>query len=119
MFDQAELDFIRSQRLLRIGTASSDGRPDVVPVGFDFDGEYFYISGLRNKRSLKYRNTQENPRATLVLDDLASVNPWRPRGVKIYGEVDFVQRAGYAGEKEYLRIKPSRVRSWGLRDANR
>ena len=114
MFSEAESKYIRSQRLLRIGTASPSGRPDVAPVVFDFDGEYFYVSGMRNKSTLKYKHTKKNPQASLVLDDLASVKPWRPRGLKVFGDVDFVVRSGYAGEKEYLRIKPQRVHSWGL-----
>ena len=114
MFSPAESDFIKSQRLLRIGTASPEGRPDVAPVAFDFDGEYFYVSGMRNKQTLKYKYTKKNPVAALALDDLASEKPWRPRGIKIFGDVDFVVRDGYAGKKEYLRIKPRSVHSWGL-----
>ena len=114
MFKPAEIDFIQSQRLLRIGTASPEGRPDVAPVGFDFDGEYFYVSGRDNQQTLKYKYTKRNPVASLALDDLATVKPWRPRGIKIFGDVDFVVRAGYAGEKEYLRIKARSVHSWGL-----
>lgn len=117
MFNPAEVAFIQSQRLLRIGTASADGRPDVAPVAFDFDGEHFYVSGMRNQQTLKYKHTKENPVASLALDDLASVKPWRPRGIKIFGDVDFVVRDGYAGKKEYLRIKPRRVHSWGLEAA--
>jgi pyridoxamine 5'-phosphate oxidase family protein len=113
-FTSAELDYIRTQPLARIGTASPKGKPDVAAVAFDFDGEYFYVSGRRNEITLKYLNTQKNPRASLVIDDLASTRPWRPRGIKIFGEVDFVQRKGYVGEKEYLRIRPTRKRSWGL-----
>lgn len=113
-FTQPELDYIESQPLARIGTASPKGKPDVAAVGFDFDGEYFYVSGRRNEITLKYLNTQKNPRASLVIDDLASTSPWRPRGLKIFGDVDFVQRNGYAGQKEYLRIKPTRKSSWGL-----
>jgi pyridoxamine 5'-phosphate oxidase family protein len=114
MFSQSELDYIRSQALARIGTASPAGRPDVAVVGFDFDGEFFYVSGRANEATRKYRNTRENPVASLVIDDLASVKPWRPRGIKLFGPVDFVQHKGYAGEKEYLRLKPSRKYSWGL-----
>lgn len=113
-FTPAELEYIRSQPLARIGTASADGKPDVAAVAFDFDGEYFYVSGMRNERTRKYHNAKKNPRASLVIDDLASTRPWRPRGLKIDGTVDFVMRAGYAGEKEYLRIKPLSKRAWGL-----
>jgi len=82
-FSQKEIDYLRSQRLARIATASSreEGsiQPDVVPVGFDFDGEYFYVSGINLLKSTKYKNVQKNPRVALVVDDLKSVNPWEPR----------------------------------------
>lgn len=113
-FTQVELDYIRSQRLARIGTASPKGKPDVAAVSFDFDGTYFYVSGIRNEITRKYHNTKRNPQASFVIDDLATTNPWRPRGLKIFGNVDFVQHKGYAGEKEYLRILPIRKSSWGL-----
>lgn len=106
MFSQTELDYIRSQSLARIGTASPTAKPDVAVVGFDFDGEFFYVSGRRNQRTRKYLNTKKNPFTSFLIDDLASVRPWRPRGLKIDGEVDFVIRNGYAGEKEYLRVTP-------------
>jgi pyridoxamine 5'-phosphate oxidase family protein len=115
VFTQAELDFIKSQLLLRIGTASAKGRPDVAVVGFDFDGIYFYVSGRNNEKTWKYKNTKQNPRASFVLDDLPSIKPWRTRGIKVSGSVDFVHYAGRSsGEKEYLRIKPTHKYSWGL-----
>jgi pyridoxamine 5'-phosphate oxidase family protein len=57
-FNDLEMDYIRSQPLARIGTASPAAKPDVAPVGFDFDGEFFYISGMRNQRTRKYFNTK-------------------------------------------------------------
>jgi pyridoxamine 5'-phosphate oxidase family protein len=50
MFDEREVKYIQSQRLARISTVDEDCQPDVVPVGFDFDGENFYIGGRRNKK---------------------------------------------------------------------
>ena len=115
VFTHAELDFIKSQLLARIGTASPKGRPDVAVVSFDFDGVYFYVSGRNNETTWKYKNTQRNPRASLVIDDLPSINPWRTRGIKVFGSVDFVFYSGKSsGEKEYLRIKPTRKYSWGI-----
>ena len=74
MFSQKETDYLRSQRLARIGTggASTGGsiQPDVVPVGFDFDGQYFYVSGMNLIKSTKYKNVQKNPKVALVIDDL-------------------------------------------------
>lgn len=113
-FTPAEVEYINSQPLGRIATASPKGRPDVAAIGYDFDGTYFYISGRRNEVTQKYKNAKRNPRASLVIDDLATIRPWRPRGIKIFGDVDFVTRTGYVGEKEYLRIKPTRKHAWGL-----
>jgi pyridoxamine 5'-phosphate oxidase family protein len=43
------------------------------------------------------------------------VQPWRPRGIKIHGSADVVERErGYARSGTYLRIKPERKWSWGL-----
>jgi pyridoxamine 5'-phosphate oxidase family protein len=123
MFSQKEADYLRLQRLARIATASSrEGsiQPDVVPVGFDFDGEYFYVSGMNLLKSTKYKNVQKNPRVALVVDDLKSVNPWEPRGIRIYGIADIVTRQdGYMQQTDhpsatYIRIKPLKIWSWGI-----
>ncbi|HEY7080880.1 MAG TPA: hypothetical protein VH500_14345 [Nitrososphaeraceae archaeon] len=50
IFSQKEVEYLKSQRLARIATADSTEQegyvqPDVVPVGFDFDGEYLYVGG--------------------------------------------------------------------------
>ena len=45
IFTQKEIEYLKSQRLARIATAPAQlqesTQPDVVPVGFDFDGEFF------------------------------------------------------------------------------
>ena len=62
--------------------SSSNGsvQPDVVPVGFDFDGEYFYIGGMNILKSTKYKNVLKNNKVAFVVDDLRTVDPWDPRG---------------------------------------
>ena len=91
-----------------------------MPVGFDFDGEYFYVSGMNLLKSTKYKNAQKNPRVALVIDDLKSVNPWEPRGIRIYGIADTVTRQdGYMQQTDhpsvtYIRIKPIKKWSWGI-----
>ncbi len=44
-FTKKEIEYLKSQRLARIATATKKGEPDIAPVGFDFDGEYFYVGG--------------------------------------------------------------------------
>jgi len=45
-FTEQEVAYIRSQRLARVATVGADGQPDVVPVGFEYDGTRFWIGGL-------------------------------------------------------------------------
>jgi pyridoxamine 5'-phosphate oxidase family protein len=116
MFSDEEISYIESQRLARIATASSELQPDVAPVGFDFDGTYFYVGGLNLPKTLKYKNVQGNPRVSLVIDDLESINPWRPRGIKIHGIADLTTRKGYAGAGTYIRIEPREKWSWGIEE---
>src|SRR5215217_6556883 len=102
IFSRKEIEYLKSQRLARIATAaamsSSDERgsiqPDVVPVGFDFDGNYFYVGGMNILKSTKYKNVVKNNKVALVIDDLKTVDPWDTRGMKIYGAADIVTRQG-------------------------
>jgi pyridoxamine 5'-phosphate oxidase family protein len=116
MFSEKEIDYLKSQRLARIATVSKELQPDIATVGFDFDGTYFYVGGLNLPRTLKYKNTQSNPKAALVVDDVESVNPWRPRGIKIHGVTDLTTRQGYVGAGSYIRIKPKETWSWGIEE---
>lgn len=116
MFSEKELAYLKSQRLARIATASEEGQPDVVPVGFDFDGEYFYVGGFNNAKTIKYKNVLANPRVSLVIDDLESVHPMRPRSIKLHGRADIVTREGYAGLGPYIRIRPDFIWSMGIEE---
>jgi pyridoxamine 5'-phosphate oxidase family protein len=53
-------------------------------------------------------------KVAIVVDDLASVAPWRPRGIRVYGTAEIVDHQGYAGRGKYLRITPEKAWSWGL-----
>ena len=130
MFSEMEVEYLKSQRLARIATArvsllEKDGgsiQPDVVPVGFDFDGDYFYVGGMNLMKSTKYKNVLKNNKVALVIDDLKSVDPWDPRGMKIYGTADIVTRQGGYMEStdhpnpQYIRITPKKKWSWGIEE---
>src|SRR5919108_2390674 len=98
IFSPKEKDYLKSQRLARIATAAVSTheersvQPDVVPVGFDFDGEYLYVGGMNVLKSTKYKNVLKNNKVAIVIDDLKSVDPWDPRGIRIYGTTDIVTR---------------------------
>ncbi len=114
MFSDKDRAYLKSQRLARIATVSKNLQPDVAPVGYEFDGEYFYVGGRVMTFTFKYKNVRSNPKVAIVIDDVESVDPWRPRGIRIHGVGDLVKRRGYAGEGEYIRIRPEKVRSWGI-----
>ena len=38
-FTDAEVEYLRSQPLMRFATASTSGKPDVAPVVFECDGD--------------------------------------------------------------------------------
>ena len=50
----------------------------------------------------------------LVVDDVVSLRPWNPRGIRIDGTADFVERQGYVGLGTYVRIKPEVSWSWNI-----
>lgn len=110
VFTDAEVEYLRSQRLARLATASNAGQPDVSAVGFAVDGDSIVSGGLDLTKTVRYRHLQGNPQATVVIDDLASVDPWRPRGVKVRGEVTIEDDGG----RPRIRIRPSVVWSWGI-----
>lgn len=110
VFTEAELEFLGSQRLARLATASKAGQPDVSPVGFGIDGDSVVSGGIDLTKTVRYRHLLENPQATIVIDDLASVDPWRPRGVKVRGEASLEDDEG----RTRIRIRPQVVWSWGI-----
>ena len=87
-----------------------DGTPHVAPVGWSYDPEHDVIEvGGRNfARSKKYHDVQRSGRAAIVIDDLASVDPWRPRGIEVRGSGEVLE------DPPRIRIRPQRIVSWGL-----
>jgi pyridoxamine 5'-phosphate oxidase family protein len=109
-FTDREIDYLESQQLARLATASSSGQPDVSVVGFGLDNDCIVSGGLDLTKTIRYGNLLGNPRATIVIDDLASVNPWTPRGVKVRGTAVMEDHDG--GLR--IRIRPQVVWSWGI-----
>jgi len=114
MFSEKEIAYLQSQRLARIATVSSDGKPDVAPVGFTFKSGRFLVGGMDLKRTLKYTNAKATGHAAVVVDDLPSADPPQPRGIKVHGSARIIQAEGYLGPAEYIEITPERYWSWGI-----
>jgi pyridoxamine 5'-phosphate oxidase family protein len=120
-FTDAEISYLKSQRLGRLATAGADGQPHVVPVAFRYNPKEDAIeigghSGFSKRK--KYRDVVQNPRVAFVIDDVPSVNPWTARGIEIRGQVEVLATGG--GElgpgfdPEMFRIRPKRIICWGI-----
>jgi pyridoxamine 5'-phosphate oxidase family protein len=109
---------MKSQRLCRIATVSSKCEPEVSPVGFQIDRGYLYVGSHSQDifpNTKRYRNiTSGNNRVSVLIDDLASVDPWRPRGIRIQGRAEVVDHEGMFGKGKYFRITPAVSVSWGI-----
>jgi len=117
MFSEKEVEYIKSQRVARIATVSAQHQPDVAPVGFEFDRRHFYIGGIEQEKTLKYKNVAGgNTKVALVIDDMESFDPPKPRGLKIHGIAEIVERKGQVGLGQYLKIRPKKYWSWGIEE---
>lgn len=123
MFTPEQLKYLASQRLGRLATASADGEPHVVPVGFQVNEELgtIEIGGHEapGRPPRRYRrNIQANPRASFVVDDLASTDPWWPRGVSMRGRAvvheSGGERLGRGFGSMWVELTPEKVWDWAL-----
>lgn len=114
VFTPEEIEYLNSQRLGRLATAGPHGQPHVVPLAFRYNPEHdtIDISGHDFAKRKKWRDVHKNPKVALVVDDLASVQPWRPRGIEIRGEAEVLHSGGKTVNPgfndEMFRIKPRR-----------
>lgn len=117
-FTDDEIAYLHAQPIVRLATVSADGQPDVVPVGFEFDGTCFWVggSGSTVADTRKFRNVRAgNRKVALVIDDLVSFDPFIARSIRIYGLAEApVERVGMVGPGLYLRIVPTISWSWNL-----
>jgi pyridoxamine 5'-phosphate oxidase family protein len=112
VFSDDELAYLRGGRKLgRIATVGADGTPHVVPSGWLYNEELdtIDVTGRDVANTKKWRDVRRSGRAAIVIDDLASVDPWRPRAIEARGPAEAIDGPG-----ALIRIHPTRVVSWGL-----
>ena len=85
--------------------------PKKVPVAWIYNAarDAIEIGGSELERSKKFRDVARTGRAAIVIDDLASTDPWRPRGIEVRGRAEAL-----AMPTALIRIHPERIVSWGL-----
>jgi pyridoxamine 5'-phosphate oxidase family protein len=124
MFTEREIEYLNGQRLGRLATVSAGNRAHVVPTGFRLsdDGRAILIGGhnLSGRRPLYLRNVETNPWVAYVIDDLASTNPWTPRGVTVRGRAEIRaeggERLGPGFDSTLILITPTHITSWGIEE---
>jgi len=122
VFTPTEIAYLQSQLIGRLATVGPDDQPHAVPVSFRYnaDQDSIDIGGHGFAKRKKYRDVRHNKRVAFVVDDLASVDPWMPRGIEIRGDAEIRASGGKeimaAFDDEMFRVKPRRIISWGLDD---
>jgi len=112
IFTQREIEYLRSGLLGRLATVGTDGTPHVAPVGMfshNADLETVDVGGHDLTNTKKFRDAARTGRAALVVDDLASTDPFRPRGIEVRGMAEAVE-----GPEPLIRIHPERIVAWGI-----
>ena len=112
VFTEVEIRYLTGgQQLGRIATVGADGTPHVVPVAWIYNAarETIDVGGHQLEGSKKFRDVARSGRAAIVIDDLASVDPWVPRAIEVRGRAEAI-----ALPTPLIRIHPERIISWGL-----
>ncbi|MDQ6749354.1 MAG: PPOX class F420-dependent oxidoreductase [Actinomycetota bacterium] len=116
-FTADELQYLLGERRLgRVATVGADGTPHVVPVGWSFNAELdaIEIGGRDFAQTKKFRDVERQGRGAIVIDDVASTDPWRPRGIEVRGRAETEE-----APRPLIRIHPERIVSWGIDPAGR
>ena len=125
VFTSDELEYLRGQRLARLATMAPDGTLQNNPVAFFVHASAgtVDVGGGRLLRTRKFRNVQTHPQVALVIDDLETIDPWRPRCLEIRGRAEALPDADPPARgfgPGVIRIHPEVVFSFGInRDAAR
>ena len=112
VFRDAERQYLSGgQQLGRIATVGKDGTPHVVPVALIYNAarDTIDVGGHDLERTKKFRDVTRTGRVAIVIDDLASRDPWHPRGIEVRGRGEAI-----ALPTPLIRIHPERIVSWGL-----
>ncbi len=96
-----------------------DGTLQVNPVGFRYNRESgtIDIGGFNMASSRKFRNVADNGRVAFVVDDIASVDPWRVRCLEVRGRAEAIAAPADSAapvDGAIIRIHPRRIISFGM-----
>lgn len=118
---EAEMTFVRAQRVARLGTADAHGTPHLVPVCYAFDGQTFYtpldekpkrVAGTKLRR---VHNIEARHEASLLIDQYN--DDWSQLGyVLIHGRAALLdpQDEAHAHAVKLLRMRYVQYRTMAL-----
>lgn len=118
--DAALIAYMQGQLLGRLATVGADHKPHVVPTSFRYNAELgtVDVGGMHVATTKKYRDVQASGYAAIVIDDLASTDPWTPRFLEIRGRAEAIPDGGahlgpgFGGA--FIRIYPEKVNTFGI-----
>ena len=140
--DDDERDaFLSDERMCRVASLGSDGRPHNSPLWFVWDGQALWLNSI--VKSQRWVNLQRDPRVSVVVD--AGHEFAELRGVELTGSVEqmgdaprtdtpdetlavperlFGHKYGNGafaidGRHGWLRLLPERIVSWDFRKSGR
>ncbi len=67
------------------------------------------MTGNELDQTKKFRDVTRTGRAAVVIDDLASINPFRPRAIEVRGHAEAIYEP-----RALIRLNPERIVSWGI-----
>ena len=117
-----QLAYLASQRLGRLATVNpTTGMPQNSPVAFTYNEttDTIDIGGYAMGTTRKFANVEATGKAALVIDDIASYDPWEVRGIEIRGHAEAlrdVEPSSAYMSREIIRIHPTKIIAWGLSD---
>jgi pyridoxamine 5'-phosphate oxidase family protein len=114
-----QIAYLRTQRLGRLATVRPDGTLQNSPVGFSYNAATgtVDIGGYNMASSRKFDNVRTAGRVAFVVDDVASLDPWRVRCVEIRGRAEAIEAPTDSASRvagPIIRVHPDRVISFGL-----
>jgi pyridoxamine 5'-phosphate oxidase family protein len=123
-FTDKEMAYLREQRIGRLATVDSKGRPHVVPTGFNLDGDKGVLEiGAhdlpdRGQKRLYVSHIRANPYVAFVVDDLVTEPTWAPRGVSVRGPAQIhpegSERLAPGFGPIWVEIVPESISAWGI-----
>lgn len=119
IFTDGELAYLDSQRLGRLATAQPNGSLQNNPVGFYYNAtlDTIDIAGRDMANSQKFKNVARSPTVAFVVDDIASINPWRVRCLEIRGRAEAIvdpTDSAVPFPSAIIRVYPNRITSFGI-----